>query len=154
MIRAVPYCGGVAHCCYSRYGILQIFGCMSMYAETYPDLGHLHSFSETLPTTSRSDWAPVMASRARMAQSALQNTSLCTVFISQNLGPSRKWVMSAISGLGWEVGVCEFWSIFWHVCSKCWVTLGRVTSGVKIVASGFKPCIRAQILLHRLHGSD
>ena len=45
---------------------------------------------------------------------------LCTVFISQNLRPSRKWVMSPRSALSWEVGICEIWSSFLHVCSKCW----------------------------------
>ena len=57
-----------------------------MYIETYPDLGHIDSLSETLLTTTPSDWAPGTANMARMTQSALQNTCVvCVLFSSRRI---------------------------------------------------------------------
>ena len=109
--------------------IFEILGCdggtmrgnMGMYIETYPDLGHIDSLSETLPTTTRSDWAPGMANMARMTQSALQNT--CVVFVlfsSRRISDHLENGSCRLDLASVGKSECKFWSrVFFHVCNKC-----------------------------------
>ena len=94
---------------------------ISMYTVTYPDLIHLHFLSETLPTNTRSDWAPGMASRARMTQSALQNTcSVCVLFLSRRI----------LYRL--ENGSCRLDLVFvgWSKCVRFWSTFSMFAANV------------------------
>ena len=92
----------------------------NVFRETYPDLWHLDSFSETLATATRNDRVPGMATGMQGTDKPVGLPNVCFVYCFHLAEFCTTLKMGHVSQVlvfvrSWS----EFWELFLHACNKC-----------------------------------